>query len=48
MLGNDQSAERGLLMVVLALIQLAGGKLSEGEGDSLPLLLERELRMHEA
>lgn len=30
-LDNDQSAERGLLMVVLALIQLAGGKLAEDE-----------------
>ncbi|PRW50930.1 melanoma-associated antigen G1 [Chlorella sorokiniana] len=30
-LSSDQSAERGLLMVVLALIQLAGGKLAEDE-----------------
>ena len=35
-------------MVVLALIQLAGGKLAEGESNPLPLLLERQLCMHEA
>ncbi len=36
-LDSDQSAERGLLVVVLALIQLAGGKLGEGEPSAVAL-----------